>query len=290
MPESLPPAPSWTLGQCATLACLAEVIAPKPGNVHRGADFENLSFGDFAASAVAIGPAFATAGERSVGQTVLDAIRATRRVVATNTNLGLVLLMAPLARVPREQPLVEGIAGVLAGLDAHDAALVYEAIRLAEPGGLGQVEAHDVAGLPPADLVAAMQLAQGRDLVARQYAAGFAEVLGVAAPRLAAGLARGWGLSASIVRVHVELLAEFPDSLIARKGGPALAEQASRLARQVVDAGQPGDEAYHAALADLDFWLRSDGHRRNPGTTADLVGAGLFALWRDGIIDAPLAW
>lgn len=290
MPEPGLPTPSWTLGQCATLACLAEVIAPKPGNVHRGADFEDLTFGDFAASAVAIGPAFDDAGERSVGHTVLEAIRATRRVVTTNTNLGLVLLMAPLARVPRSQSLGEGIVRVLAELDAGDAARIYEAIRLAEPGGLGQVETDDVTGPAPSDLVAAMRAARDRDLVARQYTNGFAEVLGVVVPKLAGNLARGWGLSASIVRAHVELLAEFPDSLIARKGGPALADEAADYARLVLRAGDPGDDEYYAALADLDFWLRSDGHRRNPGTTADLVGAGLFVLWRDGIIEPPLSW
>jgi len=40
-------------------------------------------------------------------------------------------------------------------------------------------------------------------------------------------------------------------------------------------------------LADFDFWLRSDGHRRNPGTTADLIAAALFVLLRDGLIDPP---
>jgi triphosphoribosyl-dephospho-CoA synthase len=66
-----------------------------------------------------------------------------------------------------------------------------------------------------------------------------------------------------------------------------VAEKAAVLARQTLDAGLPGDEPYARAVADLDFWLRSDGHRRNPGTTADLVAAGLFAALRDGIIQAP---
>ena len=43
-----------SIGQCASLACLLEVSAPKPGNVHRGADFEDMTFADFAASRFAI--------------------------------------------------------------------------------------------------------------------------------------------------------------------------------------------------------------------------------------------
>src|SRR5262245_36434157 len=90
-----------TIGQCATLACLLEVTAPKVGNVHRGADFDGLTFADFVTSAVAIGPAMEQAAETGVGRAVLSAIQATRQLVATNTNLGMVLLIAPLAAAPR---------------------------------------------------------------------------------------------------------------------------------------------------------------------------------------------
>src|SRR5262245_32801648 len=101
-----------SIGQSATLACLLEATAPKVGNVHRGADFEGLHFADFLASAVAIGPAMERAVETGVGQAVLDAVAATRALVDTNTNLGMVLLIAPLAAVPREQKLGDGVAAV----------------------------------------------------------------------------------------------------------------------------------------------------------------------------------
>ncbi len=276
-------------GQCATLACLLEVAAPKPGNVHRGADFEDLRLEDFLASAVAIGPVMERAAAQPVGTTVLEAVRDTREAVGTNTNLGAVLLLAPLAAVPRGQPLGPGLGeetvrGVLAALGPDDARDVYEAIRLASPSGLGRVDENDVSGPPPRDLLAAMRAAADRDMVARQYADGFAEVLGLAVPWLQEGLARGWRLPEAIVHVHVRLMALFPDSLIARKCGPGVAAHSAALAQGVLDAGLPGEESYAAALADLDFWLRSDGHRRNPGTTADLVAAGLFVGLRDGWI------
>jgi triphosphoribosyl-dephospho-CoA synthase len=176
---------------------------------------------------------------------------------------------------------------VLQTLQADDARDVYEAIRLAQPGGLGEVPEADIHATPPSDLLAAMQLAAERDLVARQYANNFAEVLGNVVPWLQQGLAQGWPLGDVIIRVHLRMLSQFPDSLIARKCGPQVAAEAASHAKTVLAAGWPGDDNYHAALADLDFWLRSDHHRRNPGTTADLIAAGLFAALRDGLIGPP---
>jgi triphosphoribosyl-dephospho-CoA synthase len=145
----------------------------------------------------------------------------------------------------------------------------------------------DVAGEAPADLLTAMRAAAGRDMVAQQYVEDFQLVLDEALPEIVAGRDRGWSLTDSIVHTHVALIAEHGDSLILRKAGPEIAGRASTIAKQVMAAGQPGDEDYYAALADFDFWLRSDGNRRNPGTTADLIAAALFAGLRDGILPPP---
>jgi triphosphoribosyl-dephospho-CoA synthase len=275
---------SLTIGQAATLACLLEVAAPKPGNVHRGADFEDLSFNDFLRSALAIGPAMESACDAGVGKAVFAAVQATRSLVKTNTNLGMVLLMAPLAAVPRTVALQDGIAGVLASLTKDDCHLVYEAIRLAQPGGLGKAPQMDVRETPPDDLLAAMRAAASRDLVARQYAENFSTVFTQVLPWLVEARCSGLSLTQSIVHTHVRLLAAEPDSLIARKCGLETARAASARAARALAAGEPGSDEYHNALADLDFWLRSDHHRRNPGTTADLVTAGLFAGLREGLI------
>lgn len=271
-----------SIGQCATLACLWEVIAPKAGNVHRAADFEDLTFGDFAVSAVAIAPAMQAAqGGLPVGQAILQAIRATRQMVGTNSNLGIVLLLAPLAAVPHSEPLADGVRRVLQKLTVQDASDVYEAIRLATPGGLGQVDQADVAGPAPESLVAAMRLAAERDLVARQYAHDFSDVFQVVVPALQAARAYCANTSEAIVHAHVQLMSRGPDTLILRKCGLTVAQQAQARAARVLEAGPPGEEDYLRALGDFDFWLRSDGHRRNPGATADLIAAGLFALIRD---------
>jgi triphosphoribosyl-dephospho-CoA synthase len=163
-----------------------------------------------------------TATACRVGTVVLEAIRATSAVISTNANLGTVLLLAPLAAIPRATPLGEGIGSVLGRLEPADARDVYEAIRIAKPGGMSRVaeaDVNDAAAPPPASLVEAMRLAADRDLVARQFVNGFQQVLVDAAGSLADGLARGWTAGEAIVHAQLTLMSRFPDSLIARKCG-----------------------------------------------------------------------
>jgi triphosphoribosyl-dephospho-CoA synthase len=275
-----------SIGQCATLACFLEATAPKPGNVHRGADFEDLAYPDLVTAAIVIGPVMEAAQRQRLGETIFEAVKMTQETIGTNANLGTILLVAPLAAVPREEPLAPGIAKILGQLTATDARLVYEAIRLAKPGGLGTVSDADVASDPPANLLDAMRAAADRDLVARQYANDFHEVLCEAARAILSGLERGWGINGAIVHAQLTLMSRFPDSLIARKCGVGTATRAADQAAEVLKSGTPVDESFWQAADDLDFWLRSDGHRRNPGTTADLLAAGLFVLLRDGQMTA----
>lgn len=279
--------PRLTVAQCATLSCLLEVIPPKPGNVHRGADFDDMTFLDLAVSAAAIGPILDEAVQKGVGATVLECVESTRRLVRKNTNLGIILLLAPLAAVPRSQPLRTGLPEVLAGLTPHDARDVYQAIRLAQPGGLGESAEADVHGNEPEDLIAAMTLAADRDLVARQYANGFSTVLEEALPLIVEKREADWSLSHAVVWTQLTLLSRYPDTLIARKCGAETAQQASDWAAKVLEQGTPADSQFVQAASDLDFWMRCDGHRRNPGTTADILAAALFAGLREGRIRPP---
>ena len=280
--------PSLTsIGQCASLACLMEVTAPKVGNVHRGADFADMTYWDFVVSANVIGPIMDEAPSRSLGETVLAAVQTTRSAVGVNTNLGTVLLLTPLCIVPRGESLGVGVRKVLSELTAQDARQVYEAIRHAQPGGMGTTENHDLAADAPGDLLEAMRLAADRDLVARQYTEGFSDVLDRVVPWLSESLAAGKSLSDAIVETQLRLMAACGDSLIARKCTGEVAREVSDRAASVLKLLPRDEAAYRAALADFDFWLRSDGHRRNPGTTADLLAAGLFVAIREGVIEAP---
>jgi triphosphoribosyl-dephospho-CoA synthase len=275
-----------TLVNQALLASILEATAAKPGNVHPEASFEDLTYEDFVRSAVVAAPAFENAGERGVGATVLDAVQRTREAVGRNTNLGIALVLAPLAAVPAETSLEQGIGQVLANLDVRDAEQVYEAIRLANPGGLGRVDMQDVSELPSVTLLEAMKMAADRDGIAAQYTSDFSTVF-EGAKRLARfePFAERW--EEAIVDLHVWLMAQFPDTLIARKCGPEVAAEAARFASMVISAGGPQSAIGRSRMRYLDTWLRVNGNQRNPGTTADLVAGCLFAVLRDGLVETP---
>ncbi len=274
-----------TTGQAATLACLLESTIPKPGNVHRSADFADTGFQDYVVSAVAIAPAMESAPNERLGRTILNSVRATRALIDVNTNLGIILLLGPLAKC--NTPLPETIRQCLSSTDETDCELIFQAIRLAQPGGLGSSKKFDVSGPPPGNLIEAMGVAADRDLVARQYVNNFADVFEFVVPQLHDGLGHGWSLTDAVIHTHLRVMHVYPDSLIQRKVGIEAARHAAALAGQVLSAGQPGDELYLRGLSDFDFWLRSDGNRRNPGTTADMITAALYVGLRRGTI--PLA-
>jgi triphosphoribosyl-dephospho-CoA synthase len=252
----------------AQLACVLEVSAEKPGNITPSHDFHDTTYEDMLRSAIAIGPELARAGERGVGETVLAAVRASRG--AANTNLGIVLLLAPLAKAA-----LAGMppAATLRTLDVADARAVYSAIRLAGAGGLQERVEHDVRDEPVIGLREAMAGAAERDSIASEYATGYAITFGIGVPALVAALER-LPVRDAIVELHLRLLAEVPDTLIERKRGRDAAERVSAGAREVL--------AGRRALADFDASLREPGNALNPGTTADLVTATLFVALLEG--------
>ncbi|MCS6978153.1 MAG: triphosphoribosyl-dephospho-CoA synthase [Gemmatales bacterium] len=272
---------------CAQLACVLEVLARKPGNVHRHRDFADASLTDFLLSAAVACPVFDHAPKSGVGKTVLEAVGRSLAVVRTNTHLGTFLLLAPLAAVPREQSFQEGLPLILHQLTLADSEAVFEAIRLARPGGLGRADAQDVSDRPSLPLREIMALAKERDMIARQYANGFAEVFGLGVPALLGYLSEERPLEEAIVGCFLRLLAEHPDTLITRKRGLHEAETASQMAKDILRQGWPDAGAAQEALVRFDAWLRADGHSRNPGTTADLVAACLFVVLREGTMQFP---
>ncbi len=261
-------------------ACVLEATARKPGNVHPEASFEDVRFEDFVRSADVTAPVLAETRELGVGRAIREAVSVTRQAVGRNTNLGIILLIAPLAAVPEDVSLDVGIETVLAGLTVEDARYCFEAICMANPGGLGDANEQDVGAAPTVTLREAMRLAADRDRVAEQYANGFQQVLDFGLTTL---LAQPWEShwEKSVIMLHLRLMAEFPDTLIFRKCGANIAEESARRAQRVLDAGWPLGNAGADEMRRLDRWLREDGHHRNPGTTADLVAATLFAALRD---------
>ena len=269
----------------AQLACLLEASAPKPGNVSPAADFRDATYEDFLASAVAIGPALAGAGERALGLTIRAAIEATARWVPTNTNLGLVLLLAPLARAalrPGHDPLRRRLAATLAETTVADAGDTYAAIRLAAPGGLGRADDQDVAHAPTASLRDVMRLAADRDAIAHEYGSDFATTFERGAPALHRARAEGLSWRDAVTEVYLTLLAAAPDTHIARKLGVDAAASVQRRARVALDAGGIRTSPGRDAVTALDRALRDEAHTLNPGATADLTGAAIYVALLEG--------
>jgi triphosphoribosyl-dephospho-CoA synthase len=264
----------------AQLACLLEVSAPKPGNVSPGRHFHDTRYEDFLASAVAIGPVMGGADDRPIGSTVLAAVEATAVWTTANTNLGIVLLFAPLARGVGRRDLVRE---ALEGTTVSDARDVYRAIRLAGPGGLGRVPSEDIGGEPTVTLREAMGLAAGRDSIAREYVTDFATTFGSSVPALTRARRDGLSWDDAIVETYVGLLAAEPDTHIVRKLGVAVASEVTGRAGAAMASGGVRTESGRAALAELDVVLR--GYPRNganPGTTADLTAAAIFVSLMQG--------
>jgi|GEM_PF-189333 len=265
-------------------ACAMEVMSPKPGNVAPGQEFADATIDDFLKSARAIAPVLATAGERTLGETILQAVQATRQVVNHNTNLGIILLLSPLLRVPRDRSLSEGILEVLDATTVADSRMVYEAIRMAQPAGLGEAGEQDLNGEPTLNLLECMRLAADRDMIAAQYVNGFQQVLTCGQDWLREAAASNVSQPQQISWLAVRLLAEFGDSLIARKCGRQMSDVVREEAQELLDSGWPIQPEAAPRFADFDAFLREDGNRRNPGTTADLIAAILFTALRDGLI------
>jgi triphosphoribosyl-dephospho-CoA synthase len=278
-----------TIGQLAQLACTWEVLARKAGNVCPGREFPDLTVNDFLKSATAIAPILDQAPTQPLGITILRCIEETRKVVNTNTNLGIVLLLAPLASVPLGEPLQTGVARILAATTIEDSRNVFAAIRLAKPGGLGDVKEQDVKGEPTLPLRDVMALAAERDLIAAQYADDFASLFSWMVPDLVQRVQHCKNVEQAIVESQITLLIMRPDSHVRRRCGDL---EVAELRQATLEIPPPETPEGRQAYLRFDAWLRSDNHLRNPGTTADLIAAMLFVALREGqiAVDAPFAW
>ncbi|HEX5326635.1 MAG TPA: triphosphoribosyl-dephospho-CoA synthase [Acetobacteraceae bacterium] len=270
-------------------ACADELAVPKPGNVHRYAAGHRMGVADFLRSADAAAPVLCRHGA-ALGARVLDAVAATRAVVGQNTNLGIILLCAPLV-MAAERPgpdLQAALRDVLNEADLADADAMYRAIRLAAPAGLGQVPRHDVAAPATVTLAVAMAEAAQRDSVARQWTTGFADVFGPGLQAYLDARSRWPDPAWAPLAAYLRFLAAMPDSHVLRKHGAAAAERVRRqaipVAERLLAAADP--VAYVADLLAWDRALKARGV--NPGTSADLTVATIL-VWRLHLLAAPTA-
>lgn len=259
-------------------ACMAELTALKPGNVHIFSDGHGMVVQQFIQSADAVAAVIAQPGLK-VGERILAAVEATWSVVDCNTNLGIVLLCAPLvaAALAGQGSLQHRLQQVLQGLDVEDANLAFKAIVRANPAGLGGSNQHDVHATSEVSLLAAMQASAQRDRIAWQYAHGFADIFGLGLKTYQQALERWQNEAWAVTTLYLTLLATYPDSHLLRKYGLAQAEEVRLQAAEHLQAwlAQDNPKLYQRTLLQFDADLKTN--RLNPGTSADLTVATLMA-------------
>lgn len=265
------------LARAFKAACFAELEALKPGNVHIFADGHGMTVQDFLISAEVSAQEIAKP-EISLGQRAFLSVEATHKAVNCNTNLGIILLCAPLIQAC----LIEGNANfiaklqhVLANTSQQDAEYVFKAIALANPAGLGVSERHDVNQAVGCNLLEAMQVAAPKDMVAQQYTNNFSNIFdGLACYQqaLAHWQRPAWAATA----VHLFYMSDFLDSHIVRKYGDTIANLVKNEAKVHKDAflKSYNPKNYQTQLMSFDAELKKRG--LNPGTSADLTVATLL--------------
>jgi triphosphoribosyl-dephospho-CoA synthase len=258
-------------------ACRQEIEALKPGNVHVFADGHRMTVDQFLTSAK-VSSGSLTDPKQPLGTRILEAVRATRDAVGTNTNLGIILLCAPLALAAERKrgDLRDNTNEALRNLTPADTAAVFEAIVHASPGGLGSASRHDVRQKPIVHLLEAMREASQRDSIAREYVTGYESIFGLGLPALEAAIKRGESGMWPTVFTYLRFLSTLPDSHVQRKHGLEAAEEVCEEAAIVRAAmSRNGDrEDRMRILAAFDGRLKQRGI--NPGTSADLTVACLL--------------
>ncbi|WP_438970604.1 triphosphoribosyl-dephospho-CoA synthase [Methylophaga sp.] len=260
-------------------ACEQEVLAPKPGNVNCFSDGHNMAIDDFINSARAIAPVMAKPN-LLVGERILQSIKATRNVVNCNTNLGIVLLFAPLCtaieRCEDFSELEETLQQVLSSLTIDDAKKCYQAIRMADAGGMGKNDQQDISQEPTVTLLETMKIAQKRDQIALQYTSNFNTLWEIGLPALTSALNSGESVEWATGLAYLKLLSNAPDSLVCRKHSVELANSVTEKAKQLVFQMNK-NSTLDAYITELTAWDKELKQKAiNPGTSADLVATTLL--------------
>lgn len=259
-------------------ACEAELQAPKPGNVHIFASGHGMATQDFVDSAHVAAP-FIADPNLTVGAKILAATKATWAAVGQNTNLGIILLCAPLAQAALNAATADlrlETSQLCKALGLDDARDAFQAIQLASPAGLGASTTDDVRAPAQTTLASAMAQAAPRDRIAYQYAHDYCDIFDIGLKSLDRAREAGEDEILSTLTVYLAFLGSFQDSHIARKYGPHRAQSVLLEARSFIAqfSGAARSQRIAAALK-WDAELKQK--RLNPGTSADLTVATLFA-------------
>ncbi|HYN53420.1 MAG TPA: triphosphoribosyl-dephospho-CoA synthase [Methylotenera sp.] len=261
-------------------ACMAELQALKPGNVHLFADGHGMTIHDFIKSADASASIIAQP-DLTVGERIYSAVEATQKAVGLNTNLGVILLCAPLIHAALlgnvTFSLQENLNHTLNQLTVQDAELTAKAILLANPAGLGNSHQHDVNETPNVTLLEMMRVAAHKDRIAWQYANAYQDIVAFGLQSYTKAIARWQNPAWATTALYLDFLAHRMDTHIARKYGESFATNVMLEAQpfETIFLASDNPKLVHKKLLDWDASLKK--RNINPGTSADFTVATVLA-------------
>lgn len=262
-------------------ACKIDVQAFKPGNVSIYAEGHDMTVEDFILSAKVSADPISNPNY-SLGEKIYYAVKATRDAVGCNTNLGIILLCAPMIQALEKmsdlQTFRQSLSHILKSTTIEDANWTFKAITLASPAGLGSSDKADVHSEAKMTLLEAMKIAENKDRISLQYVSNFKDVFDFALLSYNASFERWDDLNWAAVTVYSALLSKYTDSHVERKHGTQhnamLQKKMILVNNALLSASNP--QQHEKMLFNLDKALKKASI--NPGTTADLTVATVFVF------------
>ena len=281
------------IAKIAQIASALEVSGyPKPGNVHRTRDFDDMEFEDFIISGIVIGDTIRQAcsdvdiENPELGRYILHAVAETDRWIKNNTNLGIVMMTTPIAVAAAISDSFEDIRDnikiLMANTSVDDACDLYDAINIADAGGMGDQDEYDVAsGNAKQELrdnnqtmYDVLKISAPWDMLAREMTSDMPAVFEIGYPTYHE-LKQTESKNDACLLTFLTILSQVPDTLISRKYGSDEALKISMMTRDLLNIKDESD--FKDKLKDFDDYLYNN--KYNPGTTADLTAASIFVSY-----------
>jgi len=290
------------IAKCAQIASVLEVSGhPKPGNVHRTQDFPDMVFEDFLISGVVIGDNMRKAAHRGsryhdpedwhkigLGELIRDSVLETDRWVENNTNLGIVMLLTPLSAAAGMSADLESVPGnvdrIMRATTPQDAVNLYQAINIADAGGMGEQSELDVASEDSmqelieneVNMFQVLEMSASWDRLAYELTQGMPVTFKTGFP-VFRNIKTTQSINKATLQAFLTILSQYPDTLIERKYGEAKAQEVSSTAKSILDEGGILTQEGRDKLYQFDSELVRRG--LNPGTTADLTASSIMAAY-----------
>ena len=277
------------IAKIAQIASALEVSGyPKPGNIHRTRDYDDMVFEDFVISGIVIGDTIREActdvdiENPRLGKYILEAVAETDRWIKNNTNLGIVMMTTPIAVAAAISDdfdeIRPNIVKLMANTSVDDACDLYDAINIADAGGMGDQDEYDVNSDSAKDdlrknkqtMYDVLKISASFDMLGREMTSDMPIVFELGYPTYHE--LKEKSLNEACVMTFLTILSEVPDTLILRKYGSDEALKISMMTRDLLNLKDESD--FWDKVNEFDNYLYENGY--NPGTTADLTAASIF--------------